>query len=139
MSAAPSSAEPRRLEAITGMNLLGQPSFCAVFQDTVARFPDWVALRTLDRRTSLTWGQYGDRVEAIARGMAALGIRRGDTVGFLMGNRPEFFPADVAAMHLGAACLSVYQTLPAKDIAWAVEDSGIALMFTDAASLPLAL
>jgi len=139
MSAAPSSAEPRRLEEITGMNLLGQASFCAVFQDTVARFPDWVAVRTLDGRTSLTWGQYGDRVEAIARGMAALGIRRGDTVGFMMGNRPEFFPADVAAMHLGAACLSVYQTLPAKDIAWAMEDSGTALMFTDAASLPVAL
>jgi long-chain acyl-CoA synthetase len=139
MSAAPSSTEPRRLEEITEMNLLGQASFCAVFQDTVARFPDWVAVRTLDGRTSLTWAQYGDRVEAIARGMAALGIRRGDTVGYLMGNRPEFFPADLAAMHLGAACLSVYQTLPPKDIGWAMQDSGTALMFTEAALLPLAL
>jgi long-chain acyl-CoA synthetase len=139
MSAAPSSTEPGRLEEITEMNLLGQASFCAVFQDTVARFPDWVAVRTLDGRTSLTWAQYGTRVEAIARGMAALGIGRGDTVGYLMGNRPEFFPADLAAMHLGAACLSVYQTLPAKDIGWAIEDSDTALMFTDAASLPVAL
>jgi long-chain acyl-CoA synthetase len=139
MSAAPSSTEPRRLEEITDLNLLGHASFCAVFQDTVARFPDWVAVRTLDNRTSLTWAEYGRRAEAVARGLVALGIGRGDTVAYLMGNRPEFFFTDVAAMHLGAACLSVYQTLPAKDIGWAMKDSDTALLFTDAASLPVAL
>ena len=139
MTASPPSTEAARLEEITDMNLLGQQSFCAVFQDTAARFPDWVAVRTLDGRTSLTWAQYAGRVEAIARGMAAIGIGHGVTVGYLMSNRPEFFPADLAAMHLGAACLSVYQTLPAKDIGWAMQDSDTALMFTDVASLPLVL
>jgi long-chain acyl-CoA synthetase len=139
MTAAQSPTDSRRLEEITDLDLLDQASFCAVFQDTAARFPDWVAVRTLDGRTALTWAQYAERVEAIARGLAAAGVGRGDTVGFLMSNRPEFFPADVAAMHLGAACLSVYQTLPPKDIGWAMQDSGTALMFTEAALLPLVL
>lgn len=139
MTAPPSSTESLRLQEITEMDLLSHASFCSVFQDTVNRFPDWVAVRTLDGRTSLTWGQYGAQIEPIARGLAALGVRRGSTVAFLMGNRPEFFPADIAAMHLGAACLSVYQTLPAKDIGWAMTDSDTAVLFTDLASLPVAL
>lgn len=139
MSGAPPSTEPLRLHEITDLNLLDHPSFCSVFQDTVTHFPDWIAVRTLDGSTSLTWGQYGELVESIARGMAAFGIGRGSTVAYLMGNRPEFFPTDVAAMHLGAACLSVYQTLPAKDIGWALTDSGAALVVTDAAFLPTAL
>lgn len=139
MTVASSSTEPVRLQAITEMDLLSHSSFCSVFQDTVDRFPNWVAVRTLDGLTSLTWGEFGERVEAIARGMAALGIQQGSTVAYLMGNRPEFFPADVAAMHLGAACLSLYQTLPAKDIGWAMTDSDTELLVTDITSLPVAL
>ena len=139
MTAAPSPTDSRRLEEIIDLNLLAQQSFCAVFQDTAARFPDWVAVRTLDGRTSLTWTEYAERVEAIARGLAAVGVGRGATVGYLMSNRPEFFPADLAAMHLGAACLSIYQTLPANDIGWAMQDSGTTVMFTDLVSLPAVL
>lgn len=139
MTAAPSPTDSRRLEEIIDLNLLAQQSFCAVFQDTAARFPDWVAVRTLDGRTSLTWTEYAERVEAIARGLAAVGVGRGATVGYLMSNRPEFFPADLAAMHLGAACLSIYQTLPPNDIGWAMQDSGTTVMFTDLVSLPAVL
>jgi long-chain acyl-CoA synthetase len=133
------ASETARLEEVTNPDLLSQPSFCSVFQDTTTRFPDWVAVRSLDGGSSLTWGEYATEVEAIARGLAAAGISRGDSVGYLIGNRPEFFPADMAALHLGAACLSVYQTLPAKDIGWAMTDSGTSLLFTETSMLPLAL
>ncbi|MDI9940477.1 MULTISPECIES: AMP-dependent synthetase/ligase [Rhodococcus] len=134
-----SPVETGRLEEIGDLDLLAQPSVCAVFQDTAARFPDWIAVRTLDGGTSLTWAAYAEQVEAIARGLAAMGIGRGDTVAYLLGNRPEFFPADLAALHLGAATLSVYQTLPAKDIAWAMQDSEAAVLFTEMSYVSLAL
>jgi long-chain acyl-CoA synthetase len=139
MTVLPASSDTARLEEITDADLLGQPSFCSVFQDTATRFPDWVAVRSLDGGSSLTWGEYATEVEAIARGLAAAGVSYGDSVGYLIGNRPEFFPADMAALHLGAACLSVYQTLPAKDIGWAMTDSGTSLLFTEMSMLPLAL
>lgn len=139
MIAAPSSTDSAHLQEIDDLDLLSHASVCSVFQNTVSRYPDWVAVRTLDGRTSMTWGEYGAQIAPIAAGLAAIGVRRGSTVAFLMGNRPEFFPADVAAMHLGAACLSVYQTLPAKDIGWAMADSETAVLFTDLASLPIAL
>jgi len=120
------------------MGLADQPSMPAVFQATVARCPDRVALRTLDGSERLTWREYADEVARVARGLAALGVRRGDTVAMLLSNRPAFHVVDTAALHLGATCLSVYPTLPPEDIAWAMRDAGAELLVTEAAMLDLA-
>jgi long-subunit acyl-CoA synthetase (AMP-forming) len=56
-------------------------------------------------------------VRRLAAGLAALGVSRGETVGLMMVNRPGFHLCDTAAMHLGAAPFSVYNTAPAAQIA----------------------
>ncbi len=85
-------------------------TFTEAFQQTVAAYPDDVALRTPAGRTSLTWAQYGAEVRRIAGGLAALGLRRGDTFAAMLTNRPEFHLTEVAASHLGATTYSIYQT-----------------------------
>ncbi|WP_324189607.1 AMP-dependent synthetase/ligase [Nocardia otitidiscaviarum] len=87
-------------------------TLCEAFQSVVAAYPDAVALRTLGGGVSLTWREYGDRVRAIASGLAALGIGRGDTVALMMTNRPEFHLCDTAVLHTGATPFSVYNTNP---------------------------
>jgi long-subunit acyl-CoA synthetase (AMP-forming) len=117
------------------MGLADARSLPAVFQATVARCPDRVALRTIGDSERLTWREYADEVARVARGLAALGVRRGDTVAMLLSNRPAFHVVDTAALHLGAPCLSVYPTLPPEDIAWAMRDAGADLLVTEAAML----
>jgi long-chain acyl-CoA synthetase len=102
----------------------GPGTLCAAFQATVARYPDQVALRTPGGAVTLTWGQYGQRVRQVAAGLAGLGVGRGATVGMMMANRPEFHLADTAAMHLGAAPFSVYNTLAAEQIAHVLGNAG---------------
>ncbi|MBF6136572.1 long-chain fatty acid--CoA ligase [Nocardia otitidiscaviarum] len=87
-------------------------TLCEAFQSVVAAYPGAVALRTLGGGVSLTWREYGDRVRAIASGLAALGIGRGDTVALMMTNRPEFHLCDTAVLHTGATPFSVYNTNP---------------------------
>src|SRR4249919_1195829 len=65
-------------------------SLCEAFQQRVAADADRIALRTPDDTVTITWGEYAARVRAIAAGLAALGVRRGDSVGLMMVNRPEF-------------------------------------------------
>src|SRR6185295_18836244 len=84
---------PRALEAAT---------MAEAFQVTVAEHGGQIALRTQGDEFSATWAEYGERVRAVAAGLAALGVGRGDTVGIMLTNRPEFHFADTAAMHLGA-------------------------------------
>jgi long-subunit acyl-CoA synthetase (AMP-forming) len=96
---------------------LGVSSLCEAFQRSAAINPDGVALRTPGGAVEITWREYAERVRSIAAGLAALGVRRGNTVALMMTNRPEFNLCDTAAMHLGATAFSVYNTLAADQIA----------------------
>ena len=83
---------------------------CEAFQATVKKDPDAVAMRTPGDAVTITWREYDERVRKIAGGLARLGLKRGDTLAFMLTNRPEFALVDTAGMHLGATCFSVYNT-----------------------------
>jgi long-subunit acyl-CoA synthetase (AMP-forming) len=99
-------------------------TLCETFQRTVAAAPAAVALRSSDDSVRLTWRQYANRVRTIAAGLAALGVRRGDTVGLMLTNRPEFHLVDTAALHLGAAPFSIYNTLAPEQISYLFGNAG---------------
>src|SRR4051794_7440225 len=110
---------------------LQEPTMCAAFQVTAAENPDRVAIRTKGDEFTLTWGEYAQRVKKIAGGLAALGLGRGDTIGLMLTNRPEFHLADTAAMHLGATPYSVYNTYTADQIAYLVSDAQNTIVVTE--------
>src|SRR5512139_1782736 len=118
---APAGAPPG-LEAAT---------VCEAFQRTVASRPDEVALRTRGDAVSITWREYADRVAAIAGGLAALGVERGDRVALMLTNRPEFSLVDVATMHLGAVAFSVYNTSSPEQIEYLLSDAANRLIVTE--------
>lgn len=107
-------------------------SLCEAFQRTAAERPDAPALRAPGGSPSFTWGEYAARVRGIAAGLAALGVRRGDTVGLMMLNRPEFHLVDTAAIHLGAAPFSVYNTSSAEQIAHVFANAGNRVVICEA-------
>ena len=90
-------------------------------------------------RSRLTWREYGERVRRIAGGLHALGVRRGDTVGLMLTNRPEFALVDAAAMHLGAAPFSVYNTSSTEQIAYLFGNAGNRVVVCEAAFLGVVL
>ena len=102
---------------------LGAGTITEAFRLTAEDDADRVAVRTKDDETSLTWGELRERVDALAGGLAGLGVRRGDTVALMLGNRPEFAIADLAAMTLGATPFSIYQTSTPAQIAYVVGDA----------------
>jgi long-subunit acyl-CoA synthetase (AMP-forming) len=70
-----------------------------------------------------------------AAGFAALGVGRGDTVGFMLVNRPAFQLTDTAAMHLGATCFSIYNTSSPEQIEYVVADAENRVIVTEQAFL----
>jgi long-subunit acyl-CoA synthetase (AMP-forming) len=113
---------------------LSQPkSVCELFQRTATENPERVALRTVGGGVTITWGEYNRRVRDIAAGLAGLGVRRGDTVGLMLSNRVEFALCDAAAMHLGAAAFSIYNTSASEQITYILGNAGNSVMFCDAA------
>jgi long-chain acyl-CoA synthetase len=64
------------------------------------------------------------RVAGLARGLAALGIGKGDRVALLCGDRPEWHIVDFAVVHLGAVDVPIYPTLLAVQARAILIDSG---------------
>jgi long-chain acyl-CoA synthetase len=117
---------PRALDAAT---------MAEAFQITVADDGEQVALRTKDDSFSITWAEYGERVERLAAGLAGLGVKRGDTVGLMLVNRPDFHLFDAAAMHLGATSFSIYNTYTPEQIEYLVGDAEPKVLVTEQAFL----
>jgi long-chain acyl-CoA synthetase len=103
------------------------------FEATVERVGDEVAIRTLDDSYSITWVELRERVHAIAGGLAGLGVVKSDTVAILLNNRPEFIPADLAAVALGAVPFSIYQTSSVEQIEYLISDSGATVAIVEQA------
>src|SRR5829696_2204624 len=103
---------------------LGARTMTEAFRLTVEDNADRVAMRTQHDEVRLTWAELRDRVDALAGGLAARGVRRGDSVALVLSNRPEFAIADLAAMTLGATPFSIYQTFTPAQIAYVVGDAG---------------
>src|SRR5207248_907270 len=110
-------------------------TMCEAFQVTVAERADQVALRTIRDGVSITFAEYAEKVRRIAAGLHALGVRRGDTVGFMLTNRPEFHLVDTAAMHLGATPFSIYNTSSPEQIAYLLGDARNRVVAVEAAFL----
>jgi long-subunit acyl-CoA synthetase (AMP-forming) len=99
-------------------------TLAAAFRRIVDKHPAHLAVRTVDDEVTYTWGGLRDAVDALAGGLARLGVARGQPVALMLTNRPEFFVADLAAATLGAVPFSIYQTLAPEQIAYVVGDAG---------------
>ncbi|MFB7723681.1 fatty acid--CoA ligase FadD11 [Nocardia sp. NPDC056100] len=104
----------------------------AAFQATAAIDPDAIAVRSIGGEQSLTWGEYAAQVRAVAGGLAALGVGRGDTVALMMANRVEFYPLEVGAQHAGATSFSVYNTLTAQQLNYVFTNAGNRIVICEA-------
>ncbi len=99
------------------------PTLTEALRRTAAENADIIAVRTIDDSVSLSWSQLLERVDAVAGGLAKLGVGRGDTVALMLTNRPEFNIADLAVAMLGATPFSIYTTLPQAEIEYLCTDA----------------
>jgi long-chain acyl-CoA synthetase len=87
------------------------------------RHPDRTALREKEFGIwqSTTWAQYRDAVRELALGFHALGMKRGDKVAIVGGNRPEWVMSELAAQALGGASVGVYQDSTLTEVAYVID------------------
>jgi long-subunit acyl-CoA synthetase (AMP-forming) len=106
-------------------------TMCEAFQITATERGNAPALRLKDTNYEASWADYAKAVRRRAAGLAKLGVKRGDTVGFMLVNRPALHLTDCAAMHLGATCFSVYNTSSPEQVEYLVRDAGNRVIVTE--------
>jgi long-subunit acyl-CoA synthetase (AMP-forming) len=115
------------------------PTVAQAFRITVAERPDEVAIRTKDDAFTITWSELMERVDALAGGLAKLGVQRGQTVALMLSNRPEFHLCDLATMMLGATPFSIYNTYSPEQISYLLADAEAKVLICEQQYLPQVL
>lgn len=96
----------------------------------------------LAKREKGGWKAYGKEeiiqiVDSISKGLLAKGIKKGDKVALMSGNRPEWNFIDFACNQLGVALVPLYPTLSAQDLSYIVKDAEAKMLFVSNQDLVL--
>ncbi|MGF1608928.1 MAG: AMP-binding protein [Kiloniellales bacterium] len=70
---------------------------------------------------SWSWAEVADEARALACGLAAMGLQRGDKVAIIGDNRPRLYWTMVAAQSIGAVPVPVYQDSVAEEMAYVID------------------
>jgi len=104
-------------------------------RDVLARRdPDALALLELARdgsRRGFSFGEVADRSARLAGALQRRGVRRGEVVMTLIGNRPEWVMTMMACFRIGAVVLPCTEQLRSKDLRLRIEAARPALIVAD--------
>ena len=84
-----------------------------------------------DGWTPVSWPEAAARVEALAQGLLARGVRPGDAVAVLSRTRLEWVLLDWAIMSIGAVVVGLYPTNSAKECEYILAHSEAVLVFVE--------
>jgi long-chain acyl-CoA synthetase len=87
------------------------------------------------RSITVSYAALARAVRLAAERLAAFGVGKGDAVGILSPNRPQWIIADLAALSLGGVVVPVYPTLPPNQLRYVIDDSEMRVLLVGDPSL----
>jgi long-chain acyl-CoA synthetase len=79
--------------------------------------------------------QYVETVNNISYGMLKMGVKPGDNIGIVSGNRPEWNMLDMAIMQVGAISIPIYPTISQDDYRYILNHAEMKMIFIDGKEL----
>jgi len=84
----------------------------------------------LFKGATISWEQLDRDADAFAAALVGLGVARGDRVGLLLPNCPQFFVAELAAWKLGAIVAPLNPIYPEHELEGPIAENGIETVLT---------
>ena len=104
-----------------------------LFAHTAHRLTDKVAMRhkKYGLWQEVTWEEYYQRSRELALAMLAMGVNKGDFVGVIGENCPEWLFIDMATQMVGAVTVGIYTTNSAGQVQYIVNHAECKLLFAE--------
>ena len=99
------------------------------------RNPNKTALVDASSNRRITYAEYGETVEAVARGLIAAGVKLGDVVAIFLANSWEFCAAFHGAQLAGTIPTLLNPTYREREVRYQLENSGAVVLITDGVNL----
>jgi len=93
------------------------------------KFPMKIAVK--DSKSSLTYSELNERVNALANFLIEMGISKGDKIALLFTNCVEFVEVHLATQKIGAVSVPLNTRLSAAELDYIVNDSDAKILFYD--------
>ncbi len=104
------------------MNLL-RTTISNLLDDVVSTFPENEALVDISKGIRLTYGEFLNRVNELAKGFLKLGIKKGDHLALWAPNRWEWIVTEFAIAKIGAILVSVDTNYQAQQLDYLLKQS----------------
>lgn len=108
-----------------------------ILATTAVEMPDSPATAFLG--ATLTFGELKVRADRLAAAFARLGIVKGDRVGIMLPNCPQYLVSAFAILRLGAIVVNINPIYTAREVLGVANDSGLRMLVTLDVLAPLAL
>ena len=103
--------------------------------DSCRRNSNKTALVDASNTRRLSYAEYGETVEALARGLTAAGVTPGDVVAIFLANSWEFCTAFHGVQLAGAIPTLLNPTYREREVRYQLENSGATVLITDAGNI----
>jgi fatty-acyl-CoA synthase len=121
------TANPSYASAVSNVPLLGD-TIGANLERTTARFTERDALVDVPSGRRWTYGELSSDVDAVALGLLAMGVTKGDRVGIWSPSCPEWVLVQYATAKIGAILVNVNPAYRSHELAYVVNQSGMRLL-----------
>ena len=101
----------------------------ALLDRTASSFPDRLAVASRHQSKRMTWAELSEAADRVARGLWALGIRRGDRVGLWSTNCMEWIMMHVGCARAGAALVNVNPAYRSHELGYTLTGSRMKALF----------
>lgn len=95
---------------------------------TVEQFPDKDALIVPFQNYRVTYQEFWNQIEDVAKGLLAFGVKKGDRIGIWSPNRHEWVIVQFATARVGAILVNVNPAYKASELKFALRQSEISLL-----------
>src|ERR1700741_3936935 len=117
------------VSGISDAPLLGE-TIGRALDKAVERWGNREALVSPSHNVRWTWKEFAERVDALAAGFLALGLQRGERIGILSLNRPEWTLTQFAAAKAGLILVTINPAYRLSELEFALGKVGCAAIVT---------
>ena len=110
--------------------MLNRINIGSFFTKSAKHYPDYLAIAMGDRE--LTYKEANQRIDSFANALKNLGVKKGDRVGLLSANCPEYIEAMFACFKMGAVVVPLNYRFFANEIVYHLNDPRcVAIVFAE--------
>ena len=95
---------------------------------TVADHGDRDALVSVEQGIRLTYAQFADEVDQVARGLMGIGVAKGDRVGIWSPNYAEWVLVQYATARIGAILVTINPAYRSSELEYVLKQSGLSVL-----------